>query len=123
MSARDNPLAAAKASKAATSPADTVGAAHALVEVRRQVGEVGGVDQAVVVEVALVPTGDGLVEVRRQDGEVGGVDQAVQIGVAEQRVLHFDLAGGQAGDLAVLAVGVADAVGEAVGLAFVPSWK
>ena len=86
-----------------------------LVEVRRQVGEVGGVDQAVVVEIALVPAGNRLVEVRRQDGEVGGVDQAVKIGVTQQRVLHFDLAGRQAGDLAVLAVGIADAVQQAVG--------
>src|SRR5208337_3989103 len=85
-------------------------AADALVEVRRQVGEVGGVDQAVVVEVALVPAGDALVEVRRQDGEVRAVDQAVKIRVAQQSVLHFDLAGDQAGDDAVFAVGIAEAV-------------
>ena len=95
---KGNPLAAAKASSAATSPPRPP-TADALVEIRRQVGEVGGVDQAVVVEVALVPAGDRLVEVRSQQREVGGVDDAVQIGIAQQRVFDFDLARGEMGGL------------------------
>ena len=58
---------------------------------------------------------DALIEVRRQVGEVGGVDQAIEIGVAEQGIHHFDLAGRQAGDHAVGPVGISDAIEKAIG--------
>ena len=73
--------------------------------------EILAVDDAVIVEVALVPVGCGIVEIGGHDGEVGAVDLAVKIGVAVEGVSDLDLTGGQTGRIVWIGrVGVTDAV-------------
>ncbi len=81
-----------------------------LPKILRQRAEIRTIDRRGEEEIALVPVGEPFAEVGGKDGEVGAVHHAVEIGVAQQRVFHFDLAGGEARDDAIRAVGVAESV-------------
>ncbi len=60
--------------------------------------EIAAVNGRRIEEVPLVPIRKALTEVGGQDAEVTAVDDAVEIGIAQKRVLQFDLAAGQARD-------------------------
>ena len=81
-----------------------------LTEIGRKWGEVFSVDRAVVIEVPVIPHHSALIEVVRERCEIFAVDCSVKIGITQQGEHNFDLAGRQAGDHTISAIGVTDAI-------------
>src|SRR5579872_3803058 len=87
------------------------GLACALIEVGRQVGEINAVHFAVVIKIALIPTGHGLIKIARKDCEIGAVYFSVEVGVAEKCVFDFDRTRGKTSRvIRVSRIGKADTV-------------